>query len=212
MTVTQKQTRTDWPHIFLQSDFGLISIFSVLPDWVIVSHLLLWTESCAQLDPESVTCRFKSQRGRFPFGEITPTSMSARPTETWLFFKMHDISKCCWDIKLLKPPIIVLPILEMNPVFPDPCHTHGHTQRSQAHSAHLPLRCKWFVSTHHWPNAAPSPPLSSVYSCWTLSITAPPQSPCSALHFPLLFVVFSNFISLLPQEHSLKVFPQCQEK
>lgn len=96
---------------------------------------------------------------------------------------------------LLKLPIIVLPILETNPVFPDPCHTRGHTQRSQAHSAHLPLRCKWFVSTHHWPNAAPSPPLSSVYSCWTLSITAPPRSPCSALHFPLLFVVFSSFVT-----------------
>lgn len=69
---------------------------------------------------------------------------------------------------------------------------------------------------HHWPNAAPSPPLFSALSCWTLSITAPPQTPYSALHFPLLFVILSNFlthffVSLLPEEHSLKVFTQSQK-
>lgn len=208
MTLTQKQTRTDWPRIFLQGDFGLISIFSVLPDWVIVSHLLLW-KSCQQLDPESVTCRFKSPRGRFTFGEITPTSMSAKPTEAGhLKVLLGCKTKEENAVKTLNYGVTYL---GREPSFSLTHVTHSHTQRSRAHSAHSPLRCKWVVSTHHWPNATPSPPLSSVHHSSTPDILLGFALSSSLCHtVQLSHSLF--FVSLLPQEHRLKIFTQCKKK
>lgn len=102
------------------------------------------------------------------------------------------------------------PIPELNPVSCNPCNTHTHTDltcthRSQDHFAQPLLRCKWFVSMHHWPNSAPSPPLSSTHSFLTLSITTPPQalrSPCTFVSVPsssssspttCLFVLCSSY-------------------
>lgn len=114
--------------------------------------------------------------------------MSAWPTEAWLFVKCMTFKSAAemWNKSAVKKTTITgWPILGLNPVSNDPCHTHSlyHAHRSQEHSAQLLLRCKWFVSTHHWPNAAPSPPLSSVCSFLTLSISAPPRAPLSP--FPL---------------------------
>ena len=64
----------------------------------------------------------------------------------------------------------------------------------------MPPRCKWFVSTPHWPNTAPSPPLSCVCSFLTLSINAPPPSPLSSpLHF--------FFASAPSRTHNLPLCP-----
>lgn len=64
-------------------------------------------------------------------------------------------------------------------------HKLTHTQTSQTHSPQRPLRCKWFVSMHQRPNAAPSPPLSSACSSLAQSIRAPPHLPLSRLHYCL---------------------------
>lgn len=89
-----------------------------------------------------------------------------------------------------KGTITAWPILDLNPVSPDPCHTH--TQRSQEHSAQLLLRCKWFASMHHWPNAAPSPTLTP--------LPAPSWLCPSVLHLthPSLFICTFCLLCPLP--------------
>lgn len=153
-------------------------------------------------------CCFKSHRGRFLFEESTHECQLDPPRPDFLKCMTFRSAVEMWNKNAVKKPTItVWPILDLNPVSPDPCHmshslSHTHTHRSQEHSAQLLLRCKWFVSTHHWPNAAPSPPLSSVCSFLTLSVNAPPQSPLSPLHFCLCALFLLWFVSLPSVHHS----------
>lgn len=74
---------------------------------------------------------------------------------------------------------------------PDPCHTH--TQRSQEHSAQFLQRCKWFACMHHWPSAAPSPPLTP--------LPAPSWLRASELHLALPSLLL-HFLSPVPSSSS----------
>lgn len=81
-------------------------------------------------------------------------------------------------------------------------HIHlTHKHASQEHSAQLLLRCKWFASMHHWPNAVPSPPLFSTQPCLTLSISAAPLALLSLFALTLLalfLLCFSYNLSPCP--------------